>query len=747
MTAHQTLLGRLLLSTLIACSGAAALSAQELPIHILLPPGDEDPVPVKIWLIDLEKDARDFIAAQAPTEGMFRGAPERTRQMTIEAAGYWSPTHAIRTGVDLAPVVFQLLPAAEVKGQLVVEPAETLPAKLQVRFEPAAGSAASEIPRDFAECLVAQDGTFRCSLPAGTLDLRVRAQGFVSHYFWAQVAERGKLRDLGQLRLQRGGSVAGKVEVPGGQTSPEGALVEVAQLQGSHPSTTQDGQRFAAMATSARADSRGFFHLAGLAPGLYSIAATKGTLSAGSYPPLTVHQDAETELTQPLLLQAPATLQVSIHPAVDAWQKPWKLELLSANAAGSSFQPVAQGRTSPEGTWNATRLARDRYLVGVLDSTGARWAFAEVTVAGEQEELALTLDMVPVEGQITLGDEPLAADLWFGGRRGRRSIKMLADAEGHFSGVLPEEGDWPVDLQAHEPRFSRRVREVAVETGENGVAEVTIALQDFVLRGEVVDSRGEPVQARLLLNNLAEGGQPTQDGTGAGGTFTFRGLGPGTYQVQAFASGGTLTSSQVGAEILRSGESPYLTLRLGERRPFTGRVISTFGPVPGAAVEATPLTAGQPSGILLPQAQSNASGVFELDLPPEADTLELTVAAPGYALSVQRLPLQGPPEATVALHRDGGTLDLKLHDGAEISRLWATLRLDLEGVNLPTPTVLRWLNTYRQPPATESTLSIPMLDFGNYQACNGSGSERACASGFLPPGGSLFLDLSQPATP
>lgn len=56
-------------------------------------------------------------------------------------------------------------------------------------------------------------------------------------------------------------------------------------------------------------------------------------------------------------------------------------------------------------------------------------------------------------GRVTLGDDPLAATLWFGGRSGVRRIRFDSDEKGRFDGWLPEEGTWPVDLVSEEGVF------------------------------------------------------------------------------------------------------------------------------------------------------------------------------------------------------------------------------------------------------------------------------------------------------
>ncbi len=733
---------------------------REMPFEIRLPPGEDAPVPVLLHLADPRPDVAPMapVPANAPLRSVLKGQPKAWR-MWVEAEGYWSPAQMTPAISQSETTLFQLYPTGRLQGRVQVPAEETPPERLTVRFEQAADAPATPltIPRDQVECPIARDGRFLCTVPAGTLDLRLRARGFASTYSWSTTISRERATSLGILQLQRGGSVVGRVELTLDDTPPTpslaGTTIEIQPVQASRPDTRQAGERLQRMQQRVEADNRGFFHITGLSPGLYELRARREGVGEAMYPPLQVHENAETALTRPLRLQPPVRLQLTVHPPVDPLQRRWRAEILDPDRTGAALRRASTGTVTEDGLWTSGDLLHKPYILLLVDDDGNRW-WHERFHPGQQRQLDLRLQIVPVEGSVTLEGEPLAdATLWFGGRNGLRSLRALADQEGHFSTLLPAEGEWKVDLATLAPRLDRRLPAIDIDAGEKGWAEVEIALRDFSLRGEVRDNQGDPVRAMLLLVGASNGTRPIQAWSETDGTFTFRGLDPGLYEIQAYASSGAISSDRQRAELDDNGASPYLTLHLGEAETFVGSIVSTFGPVPGAAVFAMPLRAGETIAVLQPQAQSDANGRFSLSLPPTTDALDLIVAPPGYALSTHRISTvaaQKGETATIPVHRQGGTLVLELAPGQTLSDLYRIATLHREGVRLDAATLLRWRNTYSPSGYASGSAStdtdpwatrIPMLAFGTYTVCR-RGADRDCVSGYLPPGGELILSLA-----
>ncbi|MFQ5654522.1 MAG: hypothetical protein ACE5GW_07305, partial [Planctomycetota bacterium] len=167
---------------------------------------------------------------------------------------------------------------------------------------------------------------------------------------------------------------------------------------------------------------------------------------------------------------------------------------------------------------------------------------------GEPLEITLGPGAV-VEGTIRTadGDPPLAAVVvaaWKGGPpvRRRRSggtieggARALASADGSFSLVGISPGKVTLHVQA--PPHGEVTREVAVGAGENPPIEITLPSTHGV-RVFVVEGENEPVAGVALQLMVREKrGRALrvyrQAHAGSDGTFTFEGLPPGEYMIQA----------------------------------------------------------------------------------------------------------------------------------------------------------------------------------------------------------------------
>ncbi|MEM6457300.1 MAG: hypothetical protein AAF772_19590, partial [Acidobacteriota bacterium] len=147
------------------------------------------------------------------------------------------------------------------------------------------------------------DVPIRCVVPAGTHNLRLRATGHVSHFAHEiTLAHRG-VHDWGRVALEPGASVVGFVVTEStdeaASSLAEGETSETAGAPDNAPAVAtittvelepQPGPQAASQGVEAgsdprtlnvTADARGFFHLTGVAPGVYRLrAARDGWLDA-----------------------------------------------------------------------------------------------------------------------------------------------------------------------------------------------------------------------------------------------------------------------------------------------------------------------------------------------------------------------------------------------------------------------------------------------------------------------------------
>ncbi|MEM7518957.1 MAG: carboxypeptidase-like regulatory domain-containing protein, partial [Planctomycetota bacterium] len=260
---------------------------------------------------------------------------------------------------------------------------------------------------------------------------------------------------------------------------------------------------------------------------------------------------------------------------------------------------------------------------------------------------------------MTIGEEPLALNLYFGGRQGLNSIELVSDEDGVFSGVLPREGRWEVDLVASSPEIHRRLRGIDVEKGPDGVAEVEIELPDTLISGVVVDEEGRPLEAARVIasaRELSREGDPVAPErpatvqTAEDGSFAFRGFEAGTYDLQALAGRNRQSDPLTGS---LGEQTPWTGVRLvaSEARAWRGRVLSaaTGQPVAGALV--VPRPHRPDSAIISTQTSTRNDGTFDLRLPSSIDGTNLAIMGRGFELSFVQLGPQAQEEGVeIILH-------------------------------------------------------------------------------------------------
>jgi len=605
------------------------------------------------------------LAVEAPGELELTTSPGRVFVLSASAPGFWAPSRQLAGDAGEETVVLELLPTGSIAGRLETEAVRS-PERLAVRFS----SAATE-ERPSKESLLEgetvceiEGESFRCEVPGGRFDLRLSAEGFAAKYLWdVHVVPRGEV-DLGDVALQQGASVVGILEMPRSETGgSERASVTI------EPQVIVDGQsatertRRGRTSNHAAADARGFFQVAGLAPGVYRLRAQAGKLEA-QRETLKVDPGAELDLGT-LLLEPPPSIEVTVDPPGGLDGTPWIVEALQrANQGGAVVGSIELDLVAP-GRWRGS-LRPGPYILTVRDRDGARWSGQEVTVDRRSEIFSVFLDFVPLEGRVLAGEEPLTSDLWFGGRKGLVSFKMSTDEDGHFIGVLPRSGNWRVDLRSRDGEITRTFYEVEVPSpSANEPAWVALELGSGLVEGRVVDESSQDVPGALVLLLSGEGtGFRAEKISDTEGRFSFGGLSAGNYMIRAYRQSEVgIESSEVEAVQLVDDDSESLAhqIRLGRQSVVNGKVMAPQGPISGASVTAYPTQGGRPVAGFAPQSRTDIHGRFSLSAPPDADRLDVTVMAPGYAMttfSVDR-PAFGQ-ELQVLLAEAGGTVRVPL---------------------------------------------------------------------------------------
>ncbi|MEM9293015.1 MAG: carboxypeptidase-like regulatory domain-containing protein [Acidobacteriota bacterium] len=680
-------------------------------------------------------------------------------EVWVRSEELWSPrvaTLVTKTrGGEQNEIHVPVYPTGLVTGQVEVPDRGEIPEELESRFRQAAVDGPlvegllGPVPESRGRCPVDKEGVFTCRLPVASLDLQLRARGHVPHYLWALEVRGDQPRLVERVLLRPGASVAGWVLGAEEERPVVGARVELTPAQAGPAPGGGLQRRLEQLTFDALSDSRGFFQMAGVSPGQYRLKANGPEGQVGQEGPLQVPPGSELRLSEGVTLQPPATLDFLITPAAAPDQEPWRLALTRAEDPGAGFRRLAL-IDAEEGRYRARNLIPGRYFVEVQDAAGSSWHFAPLEVSGS-ENVSIDLLLTELEGRVTFDGEGLLATLYFGGQRGKPRLIFESDEEGFFRGVLPRAGAWRLDVASQEPRFQRRLRDVEVRPpGDGSPAFLEIDLVDRRLTGRLVDSEGRGARGFALLARPAS--LPEQQLTDSDGYFSYRGLDHGTYSIQGYSSGDAVPTELLTVEISRDPREPVdVELELWPVDELEGRVISAWGPVPGATVLSR-LDPGDRAGVMLsPPARSDVDGSFRLRIPQSLDRLDLTIAAPGYGLKAIQWSRSQGRSLDVRLSQYSGSLRLRF--AGSVEELIENHAVWQDGIQLDSSFLLRWAQVHgrgltrsdeggAEPPVFE--LFIPALEPARYSLCSRK-TREACREDLLLPYSELVLETIRAA--
>lgn len=675
------------------------------------------------------------------------GDGEGPWDLRIAAPGLWSEERRVRQSVA-RPVDLHVWREARLAGMVSVPKAESTPDQIIWRLRPVRRHGPSEAARCSVEellvsCPVGERGAFDCPLPAGRWNLHAKAEGWAARHFWAVELAPGMEVDLGRLPLRHGATLLGEVTTVDGPALPEATRVELRPMGvlDHDPEVIRERR---SLVLSARLNEQGYFLFEDVPPGLYEVEAHQPGYSVARVAPVEVRADLETTILQPLVLAAPIHLTVVVDPPGAPNGRPWRVRLDPAGATTAAGGEVFEGKTDEEGRWTSPALGVGDYLVRVLDGGGNALAIEGPTsFAGREDPVVhVALDLVEIAGVVRLGDEPLAADLWFGGQTGAQKVHVTSDREGRFEAVLPRDGSWRLDVFAPRDQVSARGLSVEVEEGDD---DLLIELPATELLGSVVDVNGAPVpEARVQVVRVGEGG-PFLTATDREGRFLVRGISPATYWLEAVS--GERSSAMHTVTVTEDVTHPPVRLIIEHRVVLDGRVVAEGGAVAGAAVVALPLIA---NGGMGPAADtvSGVDGRFALRLSPDTTETLLVVMPLGFGLTLERIEIggerAGPVEVRAAPAEGVVRLAPPNQGDGEVALLV------LSGEPLDLHLLRQWAALHGAEPAESDELRIPALPSGPYAFCTmtmdeallvvaGRARPTRCTTGVLSPGGELAL--------
>jgi len=159
---------------------------------------------------------------------------------------------------------------------------------------------------------------------------------------------------------------------------------------------------------------------------------------------------------------------------------------------------------------------------------------------------------------------------------------------------------------------------------------------------------------------------------------------------------------------------------------------------------------GRMLGTTVPEASTDLSGTFSMELPALAEGVQLTVFPPGFAARQVRIDARSTEPVFITVEPYGGALKVR-HGEVPRQRVWIFKTFVFPFY----PYLINWADSNGEANEAVDALSVPMLDPGYYTACKDPGNEvlmtgqlptglgNHCVGGTLPPYGELVLDLSR----
>jgi Carboxypeptidase regulatory-like domain len=632
----------------------------------------------------------------------------------LRSDGWWAAPASITAGVSGAVDVWR---TARVRGRVVVPKGTELPREITIAVErPPQRAIAASPPAASFPCTVAADGAFVCQIPAGMVDVAVRAKGFAPVYRWNVTVDPAKANDLATITLRKGGSLlawldrdsAGELAIP--------ARARLIRQTSLHPSEVS--ARLSVPVAESDFSKRGNVQLTGLAPGAYALEVSAPGFAKTVMAPIEIYEGKETAIRNPIVLQRPVEVGLRIEPPADADSKPWRVQLQRRSDLGQPGTDAKVHATSdPTGIVRVPDQSPGRFRVEIEDSAGNRVFSDVVTFSGEPPDAhTIRVKQIRVTGTVTLGGRGIPAEVWFGGRDGAVRVTKRADEEGRFVLALPHAGSWLVETHAEPDVEARQF----VQVGENG-GEVTIDLPDASISGWVVDESGARVRRASVFVTAAGAKTAAFVETNGSGEFRIRGVAPGPATLGA-AGRNESRSRRVTVQVPENGEVTGVELRVTDPGELQGQVLIGGTPVSGALVD-----------VVTHRVTSDVDGRFTLKLPPEGARVPLTVAAAGRTFNTFAMPQDDRP-LRLEIPATGGEIVVTLPAGVEFFELYQNQ------VAVFFNNLRQWVMAHglRFPVASRAVL--PNMAPGHYRACiPRQGKPPACAEGTLGAGGSLTL--------
>ena len=200
---------------------------------------------------------------------------------------------------------------------------------------------------------------------AGDLDVRFDLAGYGSQYLWRQEIFAEEAKQVGEVRLKKGASVAGWVVSADENEAPD-ATIELRPRLAAVDAYRRDERSLALHEAGSAVDHRGAFVLTGIAPGEYVLTANaEGYCETETR--VAVAPGESLVSLEPVILSACAQLEIFVEPVVDFGGESWTLELSESRRGDGKTEVVRTLAFGPDGSTMANELKHRTYSLEIQD--------------------------------------------------------------------------------------------------------------------------------------------------------------------------------------------------------------------------------------------------------------------------------------------------------------------------------------------------------------------------------------------
>lgn len=662
--------------------------------------------------------ARDATAWwKAGSDVVHVDAPEAAEwDVSLSSPRCWSAPLRVTRERAAEPVRLHVWRAGEITGKLLLP--ERMPAgeSVAMRIESVQPGV---VPPTTIHCPI-KERRFRCVIPAMPLDLRLAPEGVAPRYVWGVAARADATFDAGELRFGRGGAIVGMVRFSGDGPPVNEVRIELTPALAPPTLGGAEAAHRITRGETVQPNARGLFQFAQIEAGQYTVTAKVDGWSSAREPEIRVEEGRETRLSA-LTIEPLARVEVSLMPPLDPYGERWRVKLYQLTPIAGTAVEIAAGQALMTGQWSVGGVHGGAHLIAVADHRGNAFARSTVDVSPRMPPVLVTIDAVAIDGVVRMGDAPLAARLEFRNPNGAKAT-FRSDAEGRFSGALPAEGRWNVDVTGKNNMSVSQTTEV--RRRDSGPVKVELELADTTIDVTVVGGDGKPVAARVRAldrDGRIIAAAPTDEN--------------GRVQLAGIDAEEEVRLSATSRPAGRASGAVAVRFDSQGRAETTLIVQSQIGVRGWLVTPAGKAVAGAFVRFLVPQREryyneevSGPSGQFEITVPPDTAKLDLVILPPAMPVKMVSIPIDPDFDPNVEIVVGGPAATLEIETST--SPPFPIIRSGSMAVHTP---MLRYPLNWSSPPRDWRNWGLAVtLEAGSYSVCSNTGAN--CKAVSLAPG-------------